>query len=650
MTIQKQLLTKKQIDEILSEIVISFDMIPDVIEQSLENIRKNLRIDLSSVMIYPEVFDEFKSEIIRSFNKSLIQPKFPIGPICADAFSQQATQKNLNTFHNVGAQTNGNGTLSDPISLPKKRKNQYSVIHFNNVYNTFEDIMKYQKDFLSVNVKSLILTLQYHEISFSDTDWWYNHQNISKLSQDKNKNVIRIVFDIQKLYDNKITTFEISNAIEKMFQNKKIVSKCIYSPTVQGIIDIFFIESQEVENKIMASLMRDDFLSKVFVSGIEEIKSFYGVKKPIKDLIRDSEIINNKLNIYISLNRVEAIPFSKLFKLITMAGYTLDPLTTSLNDIYTLFDYNPLKLKERRQIIYISARDYKNRAPHKYYSVTKIEENEEMKTWKVEVDLPYVNSPFSPCKLETLFDSEFLSNSEIKTTNIKTFILLDNRYSILFNGKWDNIQSKYYNIISNNNNYKLIINHNALIQDFNESHDVKQILNQEIVSHFSQISNDSYEDLSNISSFSVIADKYIPNNAFTIIKKEKNRWDMQVTKYISKKEFDLLIKKSFIFVNKPWTIIKDEKIEDINKIIINTNDSYDIFMKNISNVIFSKIKIIQKDEIIIISSQYINEVTLILKKMGVTFNYENEQFLIYENNLEDFKLLFKEMEEKLLIL
>jgi len=419
---RKRKLTKEEIEDILKNIIIPFDSIKDVTSTIENGIQKSLKYELEEVEIYPSKIEKLKQHIINSFISSVISPNFPIGPITGDAVGQQQTQKTLNTFHQTGsAKSGGADGVKEAISLSKIRKLEYATIHFKNESLTYEDVMKLSKQFLGISVSFLADSQKPYSINFLkiEKNWWYQHSNISDIYENENskRSCIRLTFNIQKLYDYRITTSEIGSLIERgVFSFKSLIEKektiievkCICSPTIQGIVDVFIKRTDSSLDHYLISLLHFDEFSNIYISGIPNITNFYAVKKPVMGLIRDGENIGNELHLYVSHNRFEGIPFHRLRQCIEDANYEIDPSLYKYINYIALFEYNPTIPYEDREIIILSADKYVNVEPHAYYSVTKLND-----LWKVTINLYYINSGYVFYSLENLLRDEF-GNYKIK--------------------------------------------------------------------------------------------------------------------------------------------------------------------------------------------------------------------------------------------
>ena len=665
---EKKYLAEEQIEDILNGIIIPFDSIKNVITFIEKNTRNNLRVDLLNVKIYPSMFTKLKQTIINSYNASLIQPNFPIGPLASDSFGQQATQNNLNTFHNIGSNKGGgSSSIREAISFSANRKVEYSIIHFKNESMNYKDIMNLQKDFLKIDISFLSKTIKLQYINFdtileSKENWWYKHSNYSDIQINNIRPCIRIKFDIQKLFEYKITTNNISNIIEKTLSKKEIVVKCIYSPTIYGIVDIFILGADLTINEYLLQIFNTNEFSKIIISGLDKITNFYTIKKPLISLIRDGEQKNGKLHLYIINNRFIGIPFSKLAKLIELSGYKIDSSTLDINDIYTLFDYNPSKNIELRKKIIITAYDYKRLYNHSYYTIKKISKNEDLSSnYELDINLPYINSPYTPYSLDNLLSDEFISFPEIPIEINKGKSEKENlpypdaemrKIIIVESVKCNYFNQQIYTInMIGNNLYELNLNLALIHQNKYTERQINSFLHQDFINPFIKTSF----NININKELYITASKYIPNNEnlYNVKPFKKNIWKITFNNFnyqYTEQQMNNIILKDFLsFPGKKWEITKTFKLKPIKEIIIDTLDSYDNFISKLSAPISSNLNIELIDNKISLTGNNIDTITkLLIKSERNNFFINNDKIIIDENDITKFKKDFIKTEDDIL--
>lgn len=375
MSSEEEFLTKEQIEEILDVFHIPFNTFKVVVDCINEEIRVKARSFLEEVKIYPDIFLEYKEHLRNKFHSSLIEPGAPIGAITSDAIGQQATQALLNTFHSVGtAKSGGPDGIKENIGISSKRKILYSIIHFKNAMMNYADVMKLNKIFTGIPLSKLFISnskpesvilkiydhiknnpyatnISYEEkksIFLSDKYWWYcgvRLDDIYQYGNDIERTCLRLKFDVQKLYEFKLTTYKIAEFINKWIfkiaipkksqakasdKREYIVQKiyCVPSPTHIGIIDLFIKSQMNNDDHLCISLIHSNEFDDMIISGIEGIKIFYAVNTSVTRLIRDVEETNrfdeengkNGMWLYLNDNRFNGIPYLRLLNILDKAA------------------------------------------------------------------------------------------------------------------------------------------------------------------------------------------------------------------------------------------------------------------------------------------------------------------------------------------
>lgn len=410
---EKRKLTPSEIDEICDVFILPFQGIDFALERANKDNRKIAEDRLEDIEIYPSMFEEFKDHLQSKFYESLIEPQNPIGLLASDAIGQQSMQAVLNTFHNVGnAKSGGPEGIRENISISKERKIQYSVIALRNQYMSFKEVMRLKSKFIGASISFLLkqkpepLLINIDEeikkcpiqnvnedtvkkYLKGNNSWWYAFfKNFLNGVYDENtpttfkRKCIRLTFDMQKLYEFKLTPAEIATFInEYVFkitqhkynengqqtENSKRKTSihylaCIPSPSFVGIVDIYMKNySPEIDHFLMSLLHKGDF-DKIFISGIGGITNFYPINTTITRLCRSIEdlskkdIINEKKGcwLYLDDNRFITIPYFRIIKLLRESGINFEfpsfgtPLKTSDGIEYTTipFEFHSHKIEK----------------------------------------------------------------------------------------------------------------------------------------------------------------------------------------------------------------------------------------------------------------------------------------------------------------
>lgn len=331
-----RLLTKEEKEEICDMFKIPYNGIDIVLETANKNIRKIAMNELEDIVFFPDLFEEFKEHLHKKFEFSLIEAKAPIGMIAGDAIGQQSMQAVLNTFHNVGnASAGGPEGIRENISISKERKNAYSRLCFKNPFLRYSEVMKLAPQFIGASIDFLLSEKAVSKIinipkilSFNiasnpppskedflkaqknDIPWWYCFNDLSPIYNQNTpeshvRKCIRLKFDMQKLYEFNLTTFEIAAFINtwvfKVTQPKRAVDGsvdgtkrktsthgiyAIASPTILGTVDVFMKNYSNETDYILINILHKNDFAEMFISGIDGIKNFYAINTNVTRLFK----------------------------------------------------------------------------------------------------------------------------------------------------------------------------------------------------------------------------------------------------------------------------------------------------------------------------------------------------------------------------
>lgn len=366
-------LSLKQLSELADEFQIPYNGIDIVIDSYNEQLRRLTFVLFEDVKIYQDNFETFKNKLSNTFKSSLIEPGTAIGAITSDAIGQQATQALLNTFHSVGtAKSGGPEGIKENITLSANRKILYSIIHMKNTKMKFNEMMEMKRKFIGLSIDELLISEpesmivdikaemdinpfvnnlsldDKKKIFTSKSSWWYclySFEGVFDFNQQTSsvRTCLRLKFDIQKLYEYRITTRAIATFINKwkfQFVLPKRSSDsstkrktedhpilAIPSPTHVGIIDIFTKNYSDFKDHLLISLIHGKEFKNLLINGIDGISNFYAVTTSVIRLIRnvgktsrfDKENGIDGMWIYLENNRFTGIPYLRLLEILDNA-------------------------------------------------------------------------------------------------------------------------------------------------------------------------------------------------------------------------------------------------------------------------------------------------------------------------------------------
>lgn len=407
-------LTYKQLHELADCFMLPYKGIDIVIKSINSQVRWLTFILFEDIAVYPGIFQEFKEKLRKTYWTTLLEAGTGIGAITSDAIGQQATQALLNTFHSVGtAKSGGPDGIKENITLSANRKILYSILHMKNSRMTFAEMMAMKRRFIGVSISDLLFLpsqsgesmmvnlneecmINPFDPSLSDKEkfkifnsnrsWWYCNNNFKGVLDPTNsvsntRTFLRLKFDLQKLYDYKITTTNIATFINKYkfsitmpkkagvkSSAKRIVEDhsvyAVPSPTFIGIVDIFTMNISDVDDHILINLIHSKQFKNLIISGVEGINNFYAVSTGITRLIRDvsktSRFDENpedgsspKKGMWLHLenNRFLGIPYSRILSALDSAGIKYEiPHYNSINSYTDKNTDNPFEYHSHKNI------------------------------------------------------------------------------------------------------------------------------------------------------------------------------------------------------------------------------------------------------------------------------------------------------------
>jgi DNA-directed RNA polymerase beta' subunit len=189
--------------------------------------------------------DEIKKDIIRSFNKSIVEPGEMVGIIAAQSLGEPVTQLMLKSFHSSGIGGKGGtdigvDTITEVFSLSKNPKAPAMEIYFEKDYRTKKDYVNKIASYIKfTTIKDLRSKMEiFYEPSPDDFDGFLVKDNVGEpfYTYQANKMccagsidglpwLLRIEFDKEKLLSKEVTLLDIKSqfcfAWEKRYSDVK---------------------------------------------------------------------------------------------------------------------------------------------------------------------------------------------------------------------------------------------------------------------------------------------------------------------------------------------------------------------------------------------------------------------------------------------
>jgi len=374
-------LNDNELDDIVNAIPEAFAAADTTAAMLTSEIRKGIKAMLSCYKICPhsKIITQLKDFIVKQFESSLIEPGSTVGITASESIGQPVTQMTLSAFHNVGSSksvSHGVDAIRELFNISVERRRESCTVHFKNKDLTFEEVFNLRKEFTWQTVGDVVKTTEYitfdPQDEFNNNGWWYGPY-ITLMSRNKEfpeppinsgKRTwifLRLHLDMYVLYSYNITPSDVAKAIESAVEILSIgYFKCIPSPTICGIVDIY--PNSESINRVAEKLSKDfkdiyslnddmictmalqyvveSGLNKITIKGIPGIKELFPVAINTTSVIISEEpfIRSGEPSLYnqekyryrLWLNRVKmktsGIELSKLHKLFQLAGFTVNNL------------------------------------------------------------------------------------------------------------------------------------------------------------------------------------------------------------------------------------------------------------------------------------------------------------------------------------
>lgn len=260
-----------------------------------------------------EQIDDITVQIIKSFNKAVVEPGEMIGIIAAQSLGEPVTQMTLNTFHTSGVAAIGGANLGVPrlkevFSLSKNLKEPLMIIYFDKEHNNKKDFANKIASYIKfTTIKDLRTKIEiyydpqpYKKDGFMDKDNVYNifysyqqNKNCCQNTIDGLNWLMRIEFDKEKLLTKEVTLLDIKSSFcqawvkryldiktlkrEKRQILEKITQLAVLSNTDNDDIPTIHIRF-DMNNFNSATLVdfMDLFVDEFKLKGIEDIVDIRG--------------------------------------------------------------------------------------------------------------------------------------------------------------------------------------------------------------------------------------------------------------------------------------------------------------------------------------------------------------------------------------
>lgn len=327
------------------EIVDILNSIPHVLgadQTSATSVRNSiinsLAEQLTEIILTPLGLLDLKEDIIRKFNNSRIAPGSTVGVTAAEALGGPITQMALNSFHASGSAKNvsyGVDAMRELLNASKVRRHENTNIYFKRTDLTFEDIIAKRSELVEINLANLMTNYDIQTPTALSSPWWYPVYQASTGRWIKNVTgkdfseiswVLRLNFDINALYANRVTMEQIVVAIEQYNATNRTVF-IIPSPISLGIIDIFPDENRIIEPLKTLHLFTEEFAPYTFLHQIVKpalseiiIRGITGIKRMFPEDSRVWRIIKDEIKVY-NQEQINAEPAAEMKSIMQRMWY-----------------------------------------------------------------------------------------------------------------------------------------------------------------------------------------------------------------------------------------------------------------------------------------------------------------------------------------
>ena len=284
----KRLITKNEIEDILSFIKPQGSIPIEAAKSIVNENKKQLREQLKSLKIYPEVIPSLKLMIEQQYMEAKIQAGESVGVIGAQSIGEKQTQTTLNTFHKAGSGektiTTGVPRIEELLNATKDPKSVNCIAFMKDKHKSISDIRQtIGHNIVEISFKKI--SKSYKIIVDKSPEKWYESFKILYGDEfTKFSDCISIKIDMDILYEYKLDL----EIITKIISEKYSDMICVFSPDNIGQIDIFvdtsdinlpdnrvlFINSENVKEIYLEEVVQPT-LYNIIICGIPGIKNIY---------------------------------------------------------------------------------------------------------------------------------------------------------------------------------------------------------------------------------------------------------------------------------------------------------------------------------------------------------------------------------------
>ncbi len=261
----KRKLSLEEIEFIADAITPNPYISKDVAMCIVDNLKQNIRKQLSNIETYPQNIPKLKDEIHKYYIRSQLDPSESVGCIAASSIGADTTQASLNSFHSAGiGKANLTGGLvrqNELLNASKKVKTPSCSIYLNKDMIDVKDLFKV-KEFSNSNIRYYELqdmidniTIENNPTLTEEETKYYNF--FSNVFEEDYKGCewrIRIDLKLDTLYKTKKTLLDITCAIYSCIDEEREYIGIVFYPDITGRLDVWVKDNiEEPETYIKTS-------------------------------------------------------------------------------------------------------------------------------------------------------------------------------------------------------------------------------------------------------------------------------------------------------------------------------------------------------------------------------------------------------------
>lgn len=261
----KRPLTKEEIEYIADAIVPNPFISKDISMCIVDNLKQNIRKQLSGIQTYPENIPKLKDEIHKYYIKSQLDPSESVGCIAASSIGSDTTQASLNSFHSSGiSKANLTGGLvrqNELLNASKKVKTPSCSIFLNSDMIDVNDLYKV-KDFSNSNIKYYelqdmikdIITENNPTLTEEEQKYYNFFSNVFDEDFKGSNWRIKLLLNTDTLYKTKKTLLTIACSIYSCIDENREYIGIVFFPDITGRLDIWVKDKiEDPENYVKTS-------------------------------------------------------------------------------------------------------------------------------------------------------------------------------------------------------------------------------------------------------------------------------------------------------------------------------------------------------------------------------------------------------------